>query len=151
MGAEERLKELGLVLPKSRSSVGSYIRTIRLENTMYISGTGSRTGDAGVYGKIGKDVSIEEGYRAAELCGLSVLATIREALGSLDRVSQIVKVVGFVNAIDGFENQPKVLDGASDLFIKIFEERGRHARSAVGVSSLPFNLSVEIDVIIGCY
>ena len=99
---------------------------------------------------LGRELSIEEGYRAARICGLSVLATLRDALGSLDKIKRIVAVTGYVSATDDFKDHPKVLNGASDLFVEIFGEQGRQARTAVGVSSLPLGLAVEIEVIVEC-
>lgn len=117
---------------------------------LYVSGTGSRTEDQAFYGKVGRDLSIEDGYKAAQLSGLSVLATLKEALGSLDNVKRIVAVTGFINTTDDFKEHPKVLNGASDLFVRVFGDNGRQARTAVGVSSLPLGLAVEIEVVVEC-
>lgn len=150
VSAEGRLRELNVTLPTPRSPIGTYSRTVRVGDTVYVAGTGSRIENDAVYGKLGRDVSVEEGYRAARICGLSVLATLRDALGSLDKVKRIVAVTGYVNATDDFKEHPKVLNGASDLFVEIFGEQGRQARTAVGIGSLPLGLAVEIEVIVEC-
>jgi enamine deaminase RidA (YjgF/YER057c/UK114 family) len=151
MSIDKRVIELGLKLPAPRSPIGSYTRTVRIGDILHVSGTGSRTDDGAYYGKVGRELSLEEGYQGARLCGLSVLATLRDTLQSLDKVKRIVAMTGFINAIDEFKDHPKVLNGASDVFIAVFgEENGRHARSAIGVSSLPVGLAVEIEVVVQC-
>lgn len=150
MTPEEKIEQLGYKLPMPRSPIGSYMRTQWQGNVIYVSGTGSRSSDMSYCGKVGRDLSIEEGYKAAQLSGLSIITTLKEALHDLDRVKRIVKVIGFINASDDFTEHPKVLNGASDLFLEIFGELGKHARSAIGVSSLPGNLAVEIEVVVEC-
>ena len=149
MSAEARLKELGLVLPKLPKPVGNYVPYRLAGNMLYLSGQGPRdeTG-ANLTGKLGAEISLEEGYRRARLVGLGLIATMRDALGTLDRVDYIVKLLGMVNAVPGFNDSPKVINGCSDLLVEVFGEAGRHARSAVGNVMLPHQISVEIEGIV---
>jgi enamine deaminase RidA (YjgF/YER057c/UK114 family) len=149
MGAEARLKELGIVLPELQKPVANYLPYRLVGNVLYLAGQGPRD-SKGVQltGKLGVDVSIEEGYRRARLVGLGLLAAMRDALGSLDRVDFIVKLLGMVNAAPNFNDSPKVINGCSDLFVEVFGEAGRHARSAVGNVMLPNQISVEIEGVI---
>ena len=150
MIVDQRLKELGITLPAVGAPLGNYVHAKRVGNLLYLSGKGPEGADGEVpKGKLGADMSIDEGYRHARQVGLVLIAAMREALGSdLDRVQDIVKVLGMVNAAPDFEDHPKVVNGCSDLFVEIFGERGRHARSAVGMSSLPGGIPVEIEVIV---
>jgi enamine deaminase RidA (YjgF/YER057c/UK114 family) len=151
MSVEQRLKELSIVLPEVGEPLGNYVHARRAGNLLYLSGKGPPDGPDGSMpkGKLGAGVSVEEGYRYARQVGLVLLAAIREAVGGdLDRVQGIVKVLGMVNATPDFEDHPKVVNGCSDLFVQAFGESGRHARSAVGMSSLPGAIPVEIEVII---
>jgi enamine deaminase RidA (YjgF/YER057c/UK114 family) len=149
MSAEARLKELGIVLPPVPTPVANYVPYRLTGNLLYLSGQGPRD-EKGVNltGKVGKDVTVEEGYRRARLIGLGLLAATRHALGSLDRVDFVVKLLGMVNAVPEFTDQPKVINGCSDLFVEVFGDAGRHARSAVGMGSLPGQISVEIEAIL---
>jgi len=149
MSAEARLKELGLVLPALAKPVANYVPYRIVGNVLYLSGQGPRdeTGNM-LAGKLGAEISIEEGYRRARLVGLGLLAAMRDALGSLDRVDYIVKLLGMVNATPDFNDPPKVINGCSDLFVDVFGEAGRHARSAVGHVTLPNQISVEIEAIV---
>jgi enamine deaminase RidA (YjgF/YER057c/UK114 family) len=149
MGAEARLKELGLVLPSLGKPVANYLPYRIAGNILYLAGQGPRD-ESGKHltGKLGKDVSVEEGYRRARLVGLGLLAAMRDALGSLDRVDYIVKLLGMVNAVPDFNDSPKVINGCSDLFVEVFGDAGRHARSAVGNVMLPNQISVEIEGIV---
>jgi enamine deaminase RidA (YjgF/YER057c/UK114 family) len=149
MGAEARLKELGIVLPELQKPVANYLPYRLVGNVLYLAGQGPRD-SKGVQltGKLGVDISIEEGYRRARLVGLGLLAAMRDALGSLDRVDFIVKLLGMVNAAPNFSDSPKVINGCSDLFVEVFGEAGRHARSAVGNVMLPNQISVEIEGIV---
>ena len=149
MSAEARLKELGVVLPALAKPVANYVPYRIVGNVLYLSGQGPRdeNGDM-LAGKLGAEISIEEGYRRARLVGLGLLAAMRDALGSLDRVDYIVKLLGMVNATPNFNDPPKVINGCSDLFVEIFGDRGRHARCAVGMASLPFNMTVEIEAVV---
>ncbi len=148
MSAEARLKELGLVLPALPKPVANYIPYRLAGNLLFLSGQGPRENGVSLVGKLGADVSLEEGYRRARLVGLGLLATMREALGSLDRVDFVVKLLGMVNAVPNFNDSPKVINGCSDLFVEVFGEAGRHARSAVGNVMLPHQISVEIEGIV---
>jgi enamine deaminase RidA (YjgF/YER057c/UK114 family) len=149
MSAEARLKELGIVLPTLQKPVANYLPYRLAGNLLFLAGQGPRD-DKGVAltGKLGADVSVEEGYRRARLVGLGLLAAMRDALGSLDRVDFIVKLLGMVNAVPNFNDSPKVINGCSDLFVEVFGEAGRHARSAVGNVMLPNQISVEIEGIV---
>jgi enamine deaminase RidA (YjgF/YER057c/UK114 family) len=149
MKTEQRLAELGITLPAVGDPIGNYVHAKRIGNLLYLSGKGPPDVDGKTSrGKLGAGMSIEEGYRQARGVGLVLIAALREALGDLDRVEDIVKVFGMVNAAPDFEDHPKVVNGCSDLFVEVFGERGRHARSAVGMSSLPGGIPVEIEIIV---
>ncbi len=150
MGAEARLKQLGIELPTPPAPVANYVRAVRVGNLLFLAGHGPHTRDGKIayVGKLGRDLSVEEGQQAARLVGLNLLASAREALGSLDRVKRVVKVLGMVNSADGFGDQPKVINGFSDLMVEVFGDAGRHARSAVGMAALPFGISVEVEMIL---
>jgi enamine deaminase RidA (YjgF/YER057c/UK114 family) len=149
MSAEARMKELGIKLPIPPTPAGSYVGAVRTGNLIYISGQGPRKpDDSSLTGKVGADMSIEEAQAAARLAGLNALATLRAEIGSLDQVKRIVKVFGMVNATEDFCEHPKVINGFSDLMFEIFCEPGRHARSAVGMGSLPFQIPVEVKMIV---
>ena len=150
MRVAQRLQELGINLPTPGAPLGNYVHAKRVGNLLYLSGKGPHSPDGTVpRGKLGAGVSIEEGYRHARQVGLVLIAAMRDALdGDLDRVTDIVKVLGMVNAASDFEDHPKVINGCSDLFVEVFGECGRHARSAVGMSSLPGGIPVEIEVIV---
>ena len=143
MGAEQRIKELGIALPAPVQPIGSYVRWVQTGNMLYISGTGP--GNETQRGKLGSTMSVEEGYAAAREVGLQILATAQAALGSLDRVQQVVKVLGMVNCTPDFGDQPRVINGCSDLFVEVFGDAGRHTRSAVGFVALPNQIPVEIE------
>jgi enamine deaminase RidA (YjgF/YER057c/UK114 family) len=143
MGAEQRLVELGIELPEPVQPIGSYVRWVQTGNLLFVSGTGP--GDETQRGKLGSTLSLKEGNAAAREVGLRLLATARAALGSLDRVKRVVKVLGMVNCTPDFEDQPKVINGCSDLFVEVFGEAGRHTRSAVGFVALPGQIPVEIE------
>jgi enamine deaminase RidA (YjgF/YER057c/UK114 family) len=146
--AEQRLRERGIELPKAPAAVANYVPFVRTGNLVFLAGNGPFQPD-GTYaaGKVGKDVSVEQAYGHARLTGLMLLSVLRGAVGSLDNVARVVKVLGMVNAVPDFADQPKVINGCSDLFVEVFGDRGRHARSAVGMASLPFNMTVEIEAI----
>jgi len=148
MSAEARLKELGIVLPELRKPVANYLPYRIAGNILYLAGQGPLENGKQLTGKLGRDVSVDEGYRRARLVGLGLLAAMRDALGSLDRVDYIVKLLGMVNAVPNFNDSPKVINGCSDLFVEVFGEAGRHARSAVGNVMLPNQISVEIEGIV---
>ncbi len=144
---EKKLEELGLVLPAMPKAVANYLAYKVVGNTVIISGQlPVRDGEFPYTGKIGKELSLEEGMNAARLCGLNILAHLKNAVdGDWNRVKQCVRLGGFVNAIDGFKDHPKVINGVSDLMVDVFGDKGRHARAAVGVGSLPLNVCVEVE------
>ncbi|WP_332683855.1 RidA family protein [Bosea sp. (in: a-proteobacteria)] len=148
MSAEQKLKELGLSLPEVPSPVATYVSFKRIGDMVYLSGQGPKRAD-GSYptGKVGAGVSIEDAYEHAKHTGLGLLAAMKKAVGSLDKV-EVVKLLGMVNAAPDFADHPKVINGCSDLFVAVLGDNGRHARSAVGMGSLPNNMTVEIEVII---
>jgi enamine deaminase RidA (YjgF/YER057c/UK114 family) len=149
MSAEEKLKALNLKLPEMPAPIANYVRFKRVGDLAYLSGQGPRRPDGTqATGKVGRDVTWEEAYEHAKLTGLGLLAAMKQAAdGDLDRV-EVVKVLGMVNATPEFGDHPKVINGCSDLFVAVLGDRGRHARSAVGMGSLPGGITVEIEVII---
>lgn len=148
MKIEQRLAELGITLPAVSAAMGTYVHAKRVGDMMYLSGKGPHGPDGTPVGKLGREFSVEEGYRHARSVGLMLIAVMKQALGDLDRIAEIVKVLGMVNATADFTEQPKVVNGCSDLFVEVFGEHGRHARSAVGMGSLPGGIPVEIEVIV---
>ena len=147
MTPEEKLNSLGLVLPKVPTPVGNYVPFKIDGRTIYLSGQGPRRPDGTlVSGRVGEDVSVEQAYECARLVGLGLLAAAKLAAGDLGKV-EALKLLGMVNAVPGFTDQPKVINGCSDLFVEVLGDRGRHARSAVGMGSLPSNMPVEIEAI----
>ena len=150
MQIEQRLNDLGIALPKVGGPIGNYVHAKRIGNLLYLSGKGPpEIGGRMPRGKLGADISVTEGYQHARQVGLVLIAAMQDALGGdLDRVEDIVKVLGMVNAAPDFEDYPKVVNGCSDLFVEVFGEHGRHARSAVGMSSLPGGIPVEIEIIV---
>jgi enamine deaminase RidA (YjgF/YER057c/UK114 family) len=146
--AEARLKEKNIILPVVPRPVANYVDSVQVGKLLFLSGN---TPDAQwkFKGKVGKDMTVEEGYQTARQVGLIMLAKVQAALGSLDRVKRVVKVLGMVNSPDGFGDQPKVINGFSDLMVEVFgEATGKHARSAVGMAGLPFNNAVEVEMIV---
>ncbi len=149
MSAENRLKELGIELPPPPSPAGNYVSGVRTGNILFMSGCGPRKNDGtSMKGKVGSDLSVEEAYQAARLVGLNMLANIRAELGSLDNVVRVVKVLGMVNAEPDFIDHPKVINGYSDLMVEVFGDAGRGGRSAVGMGSLPFQIPVEVEMVL---
>lgn len=149
MTIEARLKELHIELPPVPKPAGTYVHAVRTGNLLFLAGKGPFSPDGSVpTGKVGRDVSTEEAHRHARSVGLTLISVMKETLGNLDRVSRIVKVLGMVNAMPEFGEQPKVINGCSDLFVEVFGEKGRHARSAVGMGSLPGGITVEIEAIV---
>ena len=142
----ERLRELGIVLPAPFPPGGNYASCVVDEGMVYVSGHGPIDGDTMVRGKVGGDLSVEQGREAARMTGLSILATLQAELGDLDRIARIVRVLGMVNVAPGFDRTPTVIDGCSDLLVDVFGEAGRHARSAVGLAELPFGIAVEVEL-----
>jgi enamine deaminase RidA (YjgF/YER057c/UK114 family) len=143
MSVETRMQELGIELPQPIAPAANYVRYHMIGNMLYISGTGPAADHP--KGKVGADLTVEDGYAAARSVGLQLLATAQAALGSLDRVTRVVKVLGMVNADPLFENHPQVINGCSDLLVEVLGDAGRHTRSAVGFGSLPKQISVEIE------
>jgi enamine deaminase RidA (YjgF/YER057c/UK114 family) len=146
---EEKMKELGITIPETVKPLAAYIPAIRTGDYVYTSGQVPFSGGELKYsGKIGSDLSVEEGQKAAELCALNGLSAVKGVIGDLNKIEQIVKVTVFVNSADGFTDQPKVANGASEFLGKIFGEAGKHVRSAVGVNELPVNSAVEVEMIV---
>ena len=146
---EKKLGELGIILPGQTKSMGNYVTVRRSGNMLYLSGNGPmREGKVVMSGKLGADLTVEQGYEAARITAINILGVLKSELGDLDKINQFVKVLGFVQSTDDFFDQPKVINGASDLFVEVLGEKDRHARSAIGTSVLPFNLPVEIEVIV---
>lgn len=148
-GPEARLKKLGIVLPAPPKPVAVYIPAVRVGNMVYASGHGpNREDGTSIQGKVGKDLTLEQGYDAARLVGINLLSSVRNTLGSLDKVVRLVKVLGLVNCTPEFAQQPKVVNGFSELMVQVFgEQAGKGARSAVGTSALPNNIAVEVEAI----
>ena len=146
---EERLQELGIELVVPGKPVANYVNSVRTGNLVFMAGKGPKKAD-GTYvtGKVGVDLSVEEGYEAAKLVAVQQLSALKAEIGDLNKVVRIVKVLGMVNAKPGFTDQPEVINGFSDLIVEVFGERGKHARAAVGMGSLPRNISCEIEMII---
>ena len=149
MSVDKRLKENNIILPEAPAPVGSYLASKIVGKLLYISGQISMNSNGElIKGKLGKDLNTEEGYKAAERCALSILAQANKILsGDLDKIKSCVKIVGFVNSTNDFIEQPKVINGASDMLVKILEDKGMHTRAAVSVNSLPLGVAVEIDAI----
>lgn len=146
---EEKLKAQGIVLPEVMAPVANYVNVVRTGNLLYLSGKGPVQPDGKyVTGKLGKDMTIEQGYQAAKLTAIMQIAVLKKELGDLSKVKRIVKVLGMVNCTEDFADQPKVINGYSDLMVAIFGEKGKHARSAVGMYALPFHMPVEVEMIV---
>ena len=146
---EERLKEKGLELPAQPRPMANYVGAVQVGNLVFLSGHGpTREGQVIYSGKVGAEVDVQTGYQAAQLVCLNLLSTLKATIGDLDRVKRVVKLLGMVNAAPDFAQQPEVINGCSDLLVHVFGERGRHARSAVGMGSLPRGISVEIEMIV---
>jgi enamine deaminase RidA (YjgF/YER057c/UK114 family) len=147
---ESRLRDLGITLPQAAAPVANYVPWVRTGSLIFISGQITLGADKALQyvGTLGKDLSVEDGRAAARLAAVNVLAVLSAALeGDLDRVTRVVKISGFVNAVPGFTQHPEVVNGASDLFVEVFGDAGRHARAAVGAGSLPRNVAVEVEAI----
>ena len=150
MNFENKIKELKINLPEAKPPVGSYVATKIVGNLLYISGqiSISKNGEL-IKGKVGKDLSVDDGYKAAERCGLSIISQAKVACnGDLSKIKSCVKLTGFVHSTDNFTDQPKVINGASDLIASVFGEAGMHTRAAVSTNSLPLGVSVEVDAIL---
>lgn len=147
---EERLRQLGIDLGTVSQPVANYVNAVRTGNLLFLAGKGPRPGKDGKRpsGKVGREYTVEQAYEHARTVGLDLLAVMRAELGSLDRVKRVVKVLGMVNAVPEFADHPSVINGCSDLFVEVLGERGKHARSAVGMGSLPMGIPVEIECIV---
>jgi len=151
MGAEARLKERNITLPQPATPLANYVGAVRAGNLLFVAGHGPLRNDGKftARGKLGRDLSVEQGYQVAREVGLNLLATVRASVGSLDNVKRIVKVLGMVASAEGFGDQPKVINGFSDLMVEVFGETiGKHARSAVGLAELPMGIPVEIEMVV---
>jgi enamine deaminase RidA (YjgF/YER057c/UK114 family) len=149
MKVEEKLAQMGLALPPPGPPAGNYIGAVRVGNLLFVSGHGPRRQDGEyIAGKVGRDLSAEQAYEAAKVVMLNCLASVKREIGDLDRVKRIVKLLGMVNCTEDFTEQPKVINGASDLLVALYGDAGRHARSAVGMQQLPMNIPVEVEMIV---
>ncbi len=150
MGAEARMKDKNISLPAPPTPLANYVGAVRVGNLLFLAGHGPIRSDGKpmARGKLGREVSVEQGYQVAREVGLNLLATTRANLGSLDKVRRVVKVLGMVNSAEGFGDQPKVINGCSDLMVEVFGDAGKHARSAVGMAELPMGIPVEIEMIL---
>lgn len=149
MSYEEQLKELGIELPQAPKPVATYIPAVRAGNLLFLSGVlPMQNGQLAFTGKLGRDLTVEQGMQAAKMALLNALAIAKQELGTLDRITRVVKVVGHVASAEGFTDQPQVLNGASDLLVEIFGDAGRHARVAIGAAELPRRAAVELEVIL---
>lgn len=147
--AEQKVKDLGIELPEASAPVANYVNAVRVGNLLFLAGKGPNLPDGGfVTGKLGLDLSVEQGREAARLVGIQQLAVLKAELGDLNKVKRIVKVLGLVNCANDFTQQPQVVNGFSDLMVDVFGEKGKHARSAVGTNSLPMNIAVEVELIV---
>lgn len=147
--AEQILKEKGIVLTTPSSPVANYVNAVRSGNLLFLAGKGPTKADGTqITGKLGKELTVEQGYEAARVVAINHLAVLKATLGDLNKVKRIVKVLGMVNSESNFTDHPKVINGYSDLMVEIFGEKGKHARSAVGMGSLPGNIAVEVEVIV---
>lgn len=146
---EQKLMELGIELKEPSKPVANYVNAVRTGNLVFLAGKGPRTPEGNlITGKLGKDLSVEQGYKAARAVAILQLAVLKSELGDLSRVKRIVKVLGMVNATDDFTDHPEVINGFSDLMVEVLGEKGKHARAAVGMGSLPRNIAVEIELIV---
>lgn len=145
---EAKIRELGISLPTPSSPVANYVRVVRTGNLLFLAGAGPQKDGKYTTGKVGADLSVEQGYEAARLTGINQLAVLKAEVGDLRRVKRIVKVLGMVNCTPDFADQPEVINGFSDLMVAVFGEKGKHARSAVGMAALPRNMAVEVEMIV---
>ena len=149
MSIDDKLKELNIILPAAKPPVGAYVATKIIGKILYVSGQISIDENSKlITGKIGKDLDLDKGYKAAERCGLSIIGHVKNACkGDLNKVKSCIKLTGYVNSTDDFKDQPKIINGASDIIAKIFDKKGEHTRAAVSVNSLPLGVAVEVDAI----
>ncbi len=149
MGAEQKLKEMGLVLPQPPKPVANYVTAVKTGNLLFLSGHSPYDdGNTKISGKVGRELTLEEGYQAARNVTLNCLATVKAMVSDLDKVKRVVKLLGMVNCTEDFKDQPKVINGCSDLLVAIFGDVGTHARSAVGMQALPSQIPVEIEMVL---
>lgn len=149
MTPEQNLQKLGINIQNSSPPIATFVNCVRVNNLLFMSGKGPLKPDGNhIVGKLGRDISIEQGYEAAKLTAIEHIAVLKSELGDLCKVKRIVKVLGMVNSTDDFTEQPKVINGYSDIMFSVFGEKGKHARSAVGMNSLPMNIAVEVEVIV---
>lgn len=149
MKAEEKIKELGLKLPPLATPMANYVPAVRTGNLVFLSGHGPVREDGSlITGKLGRDLSVEEGYEASKRVALGLLGSLRGLIGDLDKVSKVVKLLGMVNCDPSFIDHPQVINGASDFLVEVLGDKGKHARSAVGMNVLPFDMAVEIEMIV---
>ena len=148
MAAENRLRDLGLTLPDAPAPAANYVPAVRTGNLLFVSGQIASGPDGLIIGRLGDTMEVEAGRQAARSCGLAILAQVRAALGSLDAVSRVVKLTGFVNSTPDFTDQPEVINGCSDLMVEVFGDAGRHARAAVSAPALPRGVAVEVEAVI---
>lgn len=146
---DKKLKELGIELYTPSKPLGNYVKAVRTGNLLYLAGHGPTKADgSNITGKVGKDLTTEQGYDAAKQVGVAMLSTLKAELGDLNKVKRVVKVLGMVNCTENFVDQPKVMNGFSDLMVAVFGDKGKHARSAVGMYALPSNIAVEVEIIV---
>jgi len=150
MAIADRLKELGLTIPPAPAALANYVPAVQEGKLVFVAGQVPRdaAGKLPFVGKLGKELTEQQGYEAAKLCALNAIAQVQALVGSLDKVRRVVQVRGFVNCVPDFSNQPQVINGASDLIVQIFGEKGKHARAAVGTNALPANVAVEVEMIV---
>ncbi len=149
MQIETKLKEMGIELPPAVTPVANYVPAVRTGNLIFLSGHGPLKEDGSlITGKVGSDLTTEQGYEAARRIAIGLLGSLKASIGDLDNVKRVVKLLGLVNCTSGFKDQPKVINGASDFFVEVFGDKGKHARSAVGTNALPMNIAVEIEMIV---
>jgi enamine deaminase RidA (YjgF/YER057c/UK114 family) len=148
---EERAKSVGINIPQAATPVGAYLLAVQGGTLLFTAGQGPVKDGAPVFkGKVGRDITVEDAYEASKLAALNCLAAAKSVLGTLDKIERVVKVNGYVNSAPGFTDQAKVMNGASDLLAQVFGEKGRHARTSVGVSELPLDIAVEVDLVLAC-
>ncbi len=146
---DKKLKDLGIELSAPVKPIANYVKAVRTGNLLYLSGHGPTKADgSNITGKVGKDLTTEQGYDAAKQVGVAILSTLKAELGDLNKVKRVVKVLGMVNCTENFVDQPKVMNGFSDLMVAVFGEKGKHARSAVGMYALPSNIAVEVEIVV---
>lgn len=151
MSYEERAKSIGITIPQAATPLGAYVLAVQSGTLLFTAGQGPVKDGVPVFkGKVGQDLTLEQGYEAAKLSTVNCLAAAKSFLGTLDRIERVVKVNGYVSSAHGFTDQAKVMNGASDLLVQIFGEQGRHARTSIGVSELPLDIAVEVELVLSC-